>query len=101
MVGLSQPEFLIGLGTVEREVNRDKYSEFSDVSYKVLFDQKVVELLANNAANPLESCLHKKRRGFSGASRSLVRVWPALQRLMLARHVPFIEAQLAASQFSL
>ena len=62
-VGLSQTEFLIGSGTIEREVKRDKYSEFSDVSYKVLFDQKVFELLANNAANLSESRLHTKLRG--------------------------------------
>ena len=46
-VGLSEAEFLIALGTVDREVNKDSYTQFSDVSYKVLFDPKVVELLAD------------------------------------------------------
>lgn len=46
-VGLSEAEFLIALGTVDREVAKDSYAQFATVSYKVLFDPKVVELLAD------------------------------------------------------
>lgn len=46
-VGLSETEFLVALGTVDREVNKDSYTQFAGVSYKILFDPKVVELLAD------------------------------------------------------
>ena len=54
-VGLNVTEFLTALGTVEREVSKDAYSDLSDVSYKVLFDQKVVELLADEEIRNLIS----------------------------------------------
>lgn len=54
-VGRSENEFLTALGTVEREVKRDEYSQFSEVSYKILFDQKVIELLADEEIKNLIS----------------------------------------------
>jgi len=46
-IGFPENEFLTALGTVEREVNKDSYAQFCDVSYKVLFDPKVIELLSD------------------------------------------------------
>ncbi|MBU2994353.1 AAA family ATPase [Octadecabacter sp. 1_MG-2023] len=54
-VGLPQNEFLTALGTVEREVKKDAYAQYSDVTYKVLFDPKVVELLDDDEIQKLIS----------------------------------------------
>ena len=54
-VSPGERDFLVALGTVEREVTEDAYAQFSDVAYKTLFDPKVVELLADDEIKELIS----------------------------------------------
>ena len=54
-VGLLENDFFTALGTVEREVKRDAHHELSDVTYKTLFDPKVVELLQDDEIKQLIS----------------------------------------------
>lgn len=44
-VGLPEDEFLEALRSVESEVFEDTHQKFSNVSYKILFDSEVIELL--------------------------------------------------------
>lgn len=54
-VSPGESDFLVALGTVEREVKRDAHAQYSDVSYKTLFDPKVVELLQDDEIKELIS----------------------------------------------